>query len=222
MTNEASPPRKRGCFFYGCLTLIIATLVAALALVVGLRYAQRTINQAVNDYTDPAPAQLEKGDTSPARLKAVQEKIAAFKEAQTQKTPRELVLTADEINTLLAAEPSLQTWADRLFLIIEGDQLKARISWPLEDVGPLKLKGRYLNGVANLKLSIEKGKLHAHMESVTAKDKPVPPQILEFLRTIDLGQAIQQNLQNTLALDQVQTIEIKDGKAIIRSKPPAQ
>ncbi|MCI0744837.1 MAG: hypothetical protein L0Y58_05460 [Verrucomicrobia subdivision 3 bacterium] len=205
------------------MTLIIATLIAALALVVALRYAQRTIKQAINDYTDPAPAQLEKGDTSPARLKAVQEKIAAFNEAiQTQKTSQELVLTADEINTLFAAEPSLQTWADRLFLFIEGDQLKARISWPLEDIGPFKLKGRYLNGVANLKLSIEKGRLHAHMESVTAKDKPVPPQILEFLRTIDIGEIIQQNLQSTVALNEVQSIEIKDGNAIIRSKPPPQ
>jgi len=29
MTNENRPPRKRGCFFYGCLTLIVVTLIAA-------------------------------------------------------------------------------------------------------------------------------------------------------------------------------------------------
>src|SRR5881296_2085914 len=119
MTNESVPPRKRGCLFYGCIALIIAVLIASVGAVLLFRYAQRAIHSAVNEYTDAQPVPLEKADTSPAKVKAVQDKIAAFKQAsETQQTSQELVLTADEINTLIASDPNQQQLANRLHIMI--------------------------------------------------------------------------------------------------------
>ncbi len=135
MTNEGSPPRKRGCFFYGCIALIIAVLIASVAAVLLFRYAQRSFSGALNSYTDSKPAPLEAVDTSSAKVKTVQDKIAAFRDAiQNQKASQELTLTADEINALIAADPNRQDLADCLRLHIGGDQAKAHISWPLDDI----------------------------------------------------------------------------------------
>jgi hypothetical protein len=218
MTNQGNPPRKRGCFFYGCIALIIAVLIATVGVVILFRYAQRSLHGALNAYTDPHPIPLESVDTSPDKVKAVQDKLAAFREANQNQKPAELVLTADEINTLIASDPNRQDLANRLRLLIEGDQVKARISWPLDDIGPLKLKGRYLNGTALLNVSMEKGKLHATFQDVTAKEKPLPPVVLEKMKTIDFGANFQQDPQGSAAVSQIDSIQVKDGRVTIRGK----
>lgn len=218
MTNQGNPPRKRGCFFYGCIALIIAVLIASVGVVILFRYAQRSLSSTVNAYTDAQPMPLEAVDTSPDKVKAVQDKIAAFKEANQNQKPAELVLTADEINTLIASDPNRQELADHFRLLIEGDQVKARISWPLDNIGPLKLKGRYLNGTALLNASMEKGKLHATFQDVTAKGKPLPPVVLEKMKTIDFGANFQQDPQGAAAVSTIDSIQIKDGHVTIRGK----
>src|SRR5213083_990637 len=96
MTNQGNPPRKRGCFFYGCIALIVAVLIASVGVVILFRYAQRSLHNAVNAYTDTQPVPLESVDTSPDKVKAVQDKIAGFRDAIQNQKPAELILTADE------------------------------------------------------------------------------------------------------------------------------
>ena len=218
MTNQGSPPQKRGCFFYGCIALIIAVLIASVAAVLLVRYG---FKNAFSGYTDSQPAQLEPVDTSPAKVKAVQDKIAAFRDMiQNQKDAQELTLTADEINTLIAADPNRQDIANRLRLLIEGDQVKAHISWPLDDIGPFKLNGRYLNGIATLAVSLDKGQLHARIHNITTTGrKPLPPMVLDKMKTVDFGANFQQDPQGAAAVSQIESIQIKDGRVIIRSKP---
>jgi hypothetical protein len=220
MTNESRPPRKRGCFFYGCLTLIILTLIAAVGGVLLFRYVQTQVRGAVAEYTESQPMQLEKADVSPAKLEALRNRINAFREATANRTaPQELVLTADDINTLLANQPDLRDLADKLFVIIEDDQMKAKISWPLPDIGPLKLKGRYLNGIGTFKVSLSKGDLDVRLQDVEVKGKPIPVQILQELRKQDFGEEIQRDQQAAAAINQIDSVEVKDGTVIIRSKP---
>jgi hypothetical protein len=214
MANEANPPRKRGCFFYGCLTLIVAMLVFAVAGVVAFRYVQRK----VNDYADTKPMAIEKGDTSPEKLNAIQKRIDAFKEGvATQNTPQELALSADEINSLLASQPDLQRLSSRLSTFIEGDQLKAKLAWPLDDIG---FKGRYFNGTATLKVSASKGDLDLHIDDVqTQNNKPLPAPIVENLRRHDFADDLQRDAQTAAALRLLDSVQVKDGRVIIRSKP---
>jgi len=221
MTSQGSSPRKRGCFFYGCIALIVAVLIASVAAVLLFRYAQGILGGAITSYTSSQPAALEAVDTSPAKVKAVQDRIAAFRDAiQNQKDSQELPLTADEINTLIAADPNRQDLANRVRLHIDGDQVKAHISWPLNDVRFFKPKGRYLNGIATLAVSVEKGRLHARIQDVTTTGgKPLPAIILEKMKTIDFAADFQQDPQGAAAMSQIESIQIKDGRAIIRSKP---
>jgi hypothetical protein len=214
MANEANPPRKRGCFFYGCITLIVAMVIFAVAGVIMFRYVQRK----VMDYADTTPMPIEKGDASPAKVNAIQKRIDAFKEGvATQNTAQELVLTAEEINTLLAGQPDLQRLSDRLSVLIEGDQLKAKLAWPLDEIG---LKGRYFNGNATLKVSASKGDLDLHIDDVqTQSGKALPASILQEMRKHDFADDLQRDAQTAAALRYVESVEVKDGRVIIRSKP---
>lgn len=189
-------------------------LVLALGAIVGVRYFQRK----VQEYADTKPMAIEKGDTSPAKFSAVQKRVDAFREAvNTQSTPQELALTADEINTLLAGQPDLQNVANMVFVIIEGDQLKAKLSFPLD---PIRLKGRYFNGTGTFAVDVKKNDVDLRIKDAqTADGKPVPPQFLEPLRRIDFADYLLQDAQTAAALRYADSVEIKDGRVIIRSKP---
>jgi hypothetical protein len=189
-------------------------LILAVGGVVAFRYFQRK----VGEYADTKPMLIEKGDASPAKLNAVQKRIDAFKEGVANgNTAQELALSAEEINTLLAAQPDLQHLADRVSAFIEGDQLKAKLSWPLDEFG---LKGRYFNGTGTLKVSASRGDLDLRIDDVqTQNRKPLPAPFLEELRKHDFADDLQRDAQTAAALRQVDSVEVKDGRVVIRSKP---
>lgn len=215
MTNEAAaPPRKRGCFFYGCLTLIIAMVVLAAAAIVVFRYFQKK----VQEYADTKPMVIEKADASPAKLNAIQKRIDAFKDAvTTQNTPQELALTTGEINSLLAGQPDLQPLASRVFVFIENGQLKGKLSWPLDQFG---IKGRYFNGTGTFKITVERGDLDLRIDDVqTQSGKPLPAPFLQELRKHDFADDLQRDAQTASALRQINSVEVKEDRIVIRSKP---
>jgi hypothetical protein len=216
MTNQ-SQPRKRGCFFSGCLALIVVVLVVAVGLVLTFRFAKGKIDRAVTEYTEAQPAQIEKGDASPAKLNAIQKRIDAFRDGVAAGQPQELSLTADEINTLLAGQADLQDLANKLYVIIDGDQMKAKISWPLTDIGPLKLQGRYLNGTAKIAVSLRNGQPDLRIEDFESRDaKTLPPMILDELRKHNFADDLQRDAQTASALRMIDSVEVKDGKVIVR------
>src|SRR5258706_8798135 len=149
MNSESNPPKPRGCFFYGCLTLAVLGLLALVLGVVGYYVVKATAARWINEYTATAPAEIEKVEYSPAQMQALRARLAAFKDALDHGKPStELTLTAEDLNALIAQEPQLQ---GKLFVRIDQDRIKGEISIPLETLGPLKLQGRYLNGSATFR-----------------------------------------------------------------------
>lgn len=215
MTNEGAPaPRKRGCFFYGCLTAIICLLLLSVAAIVAFRFVQKK----VQEYADTKPMPIEKASTSPEKVKGIQKRIDAFREAvTTQSTPQELVLTTDEINTLLAGQPDLQSMADRVSVFTENGQLKGKLSWPLDQFG---LKGRYFNGTGTFKIAVDRGDLDLRLDNVeTQSGKPLPDAFLQQLRQHDFADDLQRDAQAAAALRYVDSVQVQDDRIVIRSKP---
>src|SRR5882724_2413593 len=176
MNNEQTPPKKRGCFFYGCLSLIVLSLVLVLVGYLGYRHV---ITWLVAEYTDSKPEIIESVEVSPAQLQALQKRVADFKAAlDDQKVSQELRLTAEDINALIANDPGEKQFKNKLFVMIDGDRITGKLSWPLDKVWPSKLKGRFLNGVATFKPSLEHGVLLVTLEDLQVKGKPLPAQML--------------------------------------------
>ena len=80
------------------------------------------------------------------------------------------------------------------------------------------MKGRYLNGTANLKVSVSNGNADVRIEDFQSKGKPLPPQFLQELRKHNIGDDLQRDQQTTAAIRQIDSAEVKDGRVIIRSK----
>jgi len=209
---DDNPPKKRGCLFYGCLAVIIFSLAASLLAYVGYRYLRNQLAR----FLDTSPAPIETVELSPAERDGLQQRLAAFKEAMDgQKIPRELTLTARDLNALIAATPE---WKGKLFAMIENGRIKGRISLPLADFGPFKLKGKYLNGAATFKASLETETLSVTIEQVEVKGQPLPAWILSKLRTQNLVQGLQNDPRRAPTIQKLESLRVVNDVVVLKNR----
>ncbi len=221
MSIPGSPetPQKRGCFFYGCLSLAVLCLLAVVLGYAGYRYAVNKIDSVRNDFTDTAPATIETVEVPEAQLRSIQERVARFADALESSQSSELILTADDINALISSDPNFKQARQRLFVRIDGDKVRGQVSWPLQDIGPLKLRGRYLNGEATLNLAFTNGVLFVGVADVVVKEKSLPSQVLGPLQQQNFAKDAMQDPKTAANLAKFERIEVRDGKIILRSRP---
>jgi len=218
---QAPPRKKRGCFFYGCITSLILLAVAALGIFLGMRYLISRAREMVAQYTDTSPMALPKVDMSPEQLRQLTARVQAFGQALDAHTNTgPLILTGPEVNALLASTPELKDYKDKIYVSFEGEEARAQISLPLEGlhIPGLDLKGRYLNGNGAFKLAITNGLASVTVASFEAKGKPLPATFLASMQQQNLAQGFN-STTNTASLAGFQSVQVKDSTLIATPKP---
>jgi len=151
-------------------------------------------------------------------LKSLQDRVASFSRTlDGQAGPRELILSADDINALIQNDSQYKDLRNKLYVMLEGDQIKGKLSMPLDDVG---FKGRYLNGLATIKVTLADGVLNINLKDVQVGDKPLPPAMLSELRKYNFAQNVQTDPDAQRSLQKFESIQVKESKLIIRAKEP--
>jgi len=176
------------------------------------------ISWVVAEYTDTKPVLIESVEVSPAQLQALQKRVADFKAALDQTVSQELRLTAEDINALIANDPGEKQLKNKLFVMIDGDRVTGKVSWPLDKVWPSKLKGRYLNGVATFKPSLENGVLLVTLEDLQVKGKPLPAQMLAQFKKQNLAEDIQKDAQTAQTIQKFESIRVTNGAVVLKSR----
>lgn len=201
-------PKRRGCLFWGCLVLLIVFL--AIGSCIGIVYYRLR-----DSWTSPEPVPIPRYTLKPGEYEKVEKKLAAFGQAAEEVKPATLELSADELNALIAGKENLKKLNGKVAVKIEGDKVLLDASIPLDEAPLPFLKGRYFNGTLATKLSLKDGSLMLSPESATVKDKAVPKEFLDQIRTMDL---LHQGAGGETKLDfleKVKTVEIRDGKVIV-------
>jgi hypothetical protein len=212
--QDEAPPPARGCFFYGC---IIASVLAVLMLIfVGILafVLYRFLDQGVKQYTDTAPEQLPALKMADEERQAVKTRWETFRKAVEAGTASEpLVLSSDDLNALIEQNPDLK---GKIYVKVEGDEVKGQVSFPLDFLPLPMFKGRYLNGKADIKASLFDGELIVHLDAIEVKGKPVPPDFMNELRKQNLAKDATKDKDVAAMLRKLESLEIKDGKIILK------
>jgi hypothetical protein len=219
--NDA-PPRQRGCFFYGCVIASVVSVLLIIALAVLAFIFMRFFSGLVEEWTSPAPAELPRVQVSEEERKSARERVDAFRKALDEGTTADpLVLSSDDLNALIEENPDFR---GRLFARVEGDKLKAQISFPLDKLIPLDklkigmLKGRYLNGEAELKASLSDGILVVTLVTLEVNGKRPPENFLAELRKQNLAKDAYDNPKSAEMIRRFESLEIKDGTIILKPR----
>ena len=117
-----------------------------------------------------------------------------------------------------ATDPDLEPFKGKVYVAIEGDQLKGQMSIPMAEAGLPAFRGRYLNGAGTFKLSVRNGLLCLTAQTIDVKGKTLPEVYMQKIRTENLARNLNSDPRASAALDRVQDIQVKDGKVVIVPK----
>ena len=213
--TEQAPKARRGCFFYGCITSLVLFAIILAALLAGLHYVKKMVNQ----YTDTQPMELPTVQMSKGEVDELKQRFAAFQDAvRAQRPTKPLTLTADDINALIANSAEQQAWQGKFYLSLTGDQVKGELSLPLHEMGLAMFKGRYLNGSATFNLSFQQGTLSLTPQTIIVKGKPLPEQFMQQIRTENLAAGLTNEPKAVAVLQGLRDIQVKDGKLLVEPK----
>ncbi|HLX72940.1 MAG TPA: hypothetical protein VKV04_25225, partial [Verrucomicrobiae bacterium] len=168
----------KGCLFWVGIVVGVIFLCFMLAGFAGYCY----VKHLVNEFTDSKPTEMAVKPLSDADAKALQQRLDNFDNALTNGTPTEpLILTADEINSLIAKN-NKEPDQVRLRFSFDDNRVQAQLSLAGDLFGFPMLRGRYLNGSGDFKVSLHNGRLFVGIQSLSVKGNAVPDQYMQGIR----------------------------------------
>lgn len=206
-----SKPRK-GCLFYGCLTLGILSLAVLIGGGIGMYVVYRQVTAVVEEFASTEPMELPKVRYTEIDQEQFDKRLKIFAGGLAEGKPTvPLVLKGQDLNMLLASSDDLQALAEGLRVSVEGDEIKGMISLQLGDIGSPFFRDRYLNGEASFKVSLQDGQLAVSPSEIVVNGKAIPQSQLDKLREFNLVDAINQDPDVMETLNRLDVIEVKDG-----------
>jgi hypothetical protein len=170
---------RRGCLFYGCLTLVIVGLGLVALFGVGIYLSVQEVKKLTS--TDPVPVPAY--NVKPGEVEAIDKKVREFEQAAAG-APARLELSAADLNALLASRGG----EGKAFVRIEGQLVHLDGSFRFPDLPwpASALAGRYLNGSIGLRPTNENQRLVIRPETAMADGKPVPDKVLTLIKSIEI------------------------------------
>ncbi len=227
------------CLLLGCVGVFITGIMLILCAGFGTYFAVR---KQVEKFTATAPNDLPTIEYSEEKLaelenriesfqsqladeKAEAEEVVASDEVAAEKVaeatdeivvepalPKELVLSADDINALITAQESLR---GKLFVKIAEDKVSGEISIPVESFVPGS-KGRFLNGSATFDVRLDDGVLVVTVESAEIKGEPLPESIMQAIRKENLAKDVYRDEANAKMIRRFESIRVEGDKIIAK------
>ena len=214
------PPPKKKSWLRGCLWALLICFIVFIGLpITGVLVVRSMWKSAIRDYTASQPVEIPVVQTSKEEAKAITDRATKFFQDLAGGKPVEpLMLTADDLNKLIASTGSNQL-AGKLFVTIEDGKVKGRVSFSLDKLGSPELKGRWLNGSVTLRAKIEGGELKVYADEISANDKTIPSLILNQLKQRNLAEEYMNNQDFYATLQLVESVTATNNAIIVTPKP---
>lgn len=196
-------------------TLLVLLAVLVVSAILGVLYAKSVVNRL----TDTQPATLPTVRLSEIQMFQLHDRVSTFQDSVKDGDPTTpLALSADEINALIQTDPSFAAVKNHLFVTITGSELGAQISFPAEDLGLVRLRGRYVNATGVFDAGLTNGELNVMAESLLVKGKPLPTHFMRQVMGQNLAEKLNKDPKMVMGLNKLKSIEVKDGKLVVTAK----
>ncbi len=211
--------RRKGCLFYGCLTLVILCLAVLVGGGLGLYLLYQKAEAVAEKYAATEPMELPQVHYTQVDQDLFQERLKTFADGLAQGKPTvPLTLQGEDLNLLLASSPDLKVLSEGVRLKVEGDEVKGLVSLRLGDLGFPFFKDRYINGEISFQVSLADSRLTVSPREIRVNDKPLPGEYLAAIRQHNFAESANQNPDLKQTLDQIESIEVKDGVVKVAPK----
>jgi hypothetical protein len=215
-----APPRRKGlgCFARGCLILLIFAIVLAIACFAGMYWGLHRHSAlfygsywlAKTRSIAQAPTPVPEFSASDQQIRSFRERWQDFEQKTRAGQPAEIELSADDVNSLIATSDDVR---GKVFASIESNQLRLQASVPIG--GLLGRPGYYFNGDVIIVLSGAQPLDNPQFSRITINGEQVPS---DFLNWKYRSRHLREYLADQRNAYDIGTMEIRDGKVILRSR----
>ena len=210
---DAQP--KRGPNPFKGKTLLVLLGVVLVGAILGVLYARSVVNRL----TDKQPMSLPTVHLSEIQMFQLHDRVDTFRDDVKDGDPtKPLALSADELNALIETDPDFAALKNHLFVTIKGSELGAQISIPAEDIGLVRLRGRYVNATGVFDVGLTNSELNVMAESLLVKGQPLPTHFMRQILGRNLAEKLNQDPRTISGLRKLKAIEVKDGKLVVTPK----
>ena len=190
-TPYQTPPKSPhgSCVLRGCLVLVIVAMLLGVVLGGTGWY----LYHGARPFLTAQPVAIQTFQGGEAAAAALQQKLASFQQSLAAGQKDTLVLTGDDLNALVALDPNLSKYRDRVFLSLENNQIVAETSFPYTDDSNLPADQRvYINARAVLNASYSGGDFAFLLARLEPIHGPPPSSFLlgvmkEYVSSVSLG-----------------------------------
>ena len=216
---DAPPPRRGlGCFGRGCLILIVLAIVLVIACVAGMYWGFQRHSAVLHGIywltkaqaLAQKPVPIPEFTASDGQTQSVHERCQDFEQKARAGQPAEVELTPDDINTLIATNKDTR---GKIFVSIDGERLRCQASVPLGEL--MGRSGYYFNGDIVVELKSAESLENPQLNRIVVNGEPVPHDLLNWKYR---SKRLRDYLADYRNDSGVGTIEIRDGKLILRSR----
>jgi hypothetical protein len=216
---EAPPQRKGlGCFGRGCLISLIFAIVLAIACLAGMYWGIHRHSalfygsywMAKTRSLAEAPTPVPEFNPSDQQIQLVQERWQEFEQKTRAGQSAEIELSADDINALIATSEDFRR---KVFVSIDRNQLRFQVSVPIGEF--FGRQGYYFNGDVIIELESAQSPDGPRISRITINGDQVPT---DFLNWKYGSRQLREYLDEQRNGYEVGTVEIRDGKVILRSR----
>ena len=215
-----APPRRKGlgCFGRGCLIFLVFVIALAIACFAGMYWGLHRHSalfygsywMAKTRSIAEAPTPIPEFSGSDQQIQRAHELWQDFEQKTRAGQPAEIELTADDINALIATTEGLR---GKLFVSIEGDKLHLQTNVPIG--GLLGRPGYFFNGEVVIGLAGAQSPDSPRFSHLTVNGQQVPTDFLDWKYS---SRHLREYVTEQRNAYDIGTIEISDGKVILRSR----
>jgi hypothetical protein len=215
---EAPPQKGLGCFARGCLILLVFAIVLAIACFAGMYWGLHRHSalfygsywlaktRSIADASSPVP----EFSASDRQAQSIRERWQDFQQKTRAGQSAEIELSGDDINSLIAMNEDVR---GKVFASVEGHQLRLQVSVPIGKF--LGRPGYYFNGDVVIEFNGAQSLGNPQFNRITVNGQQVPT---DFLNWKYRSRHLREYLADQRNAYEIGTIEIRDGKVILRSR----
>jgi hypothetical protein len=215
--------------FAGCAIFICVVLMIVFLLVFSVFSFFKQYN-AIAKFTDdkPAPVEITSIENREADLNALAVRLEAFRQDLLDDKETSISLTADDLNTALAAYEPLKDLRGTLRVLeITADHIRFATAFPLNgkprlthdnEPGLVTVDHRYLNGFITAKPELFEGEVVLQVSNLEVPGKIVAPEFTARITPYRISERYTTHPTIGPAMKKLSGAELTDGHLILRRK----
>lgn len=214
LKSNSKKNRKLRIFLWIAGSLLAVLLVISLGIWL---YIEHTLNVIRDKYTSATSMEIVPVKVTSSQKKACAKAYNSLRQAIAKGKSVEVKLKGEDFTPFIENVPELQRVKSCAQLGIDGENITAKMSMPLEFMEMKRFNGRYLNGDFIIDAKIENNNIQIKFKSIEASGNKVPDFMLDVINKVDWNSKLKQKL----GLDwfnRIEYMKVVNGEFLIKTK----